>query len=256
VTHLGSDWRANLANWEELLHPRDKNGRFTDVADHPDIQVITRGGDGGLHASGAVLTGQAAHDAVPKGLYKRGTMTPEQRESLTEYETGWFMAINQFLRKDMWGNPGKSREEQDVNRIDTAMADSPLPQPVQGWRGLFLARNLFGDQLDGDLSGFSWHEKGYGSMTTNEDVVRTFTHGSPHPDATPAVGAVKMRVHVAAGVHALGTSTHTRGSKHNGPQAELTLEHDLVWKVVKDHGTDAEGTRLVDVTVTRPGSGT
>lgn len=200
----------------------------------------------------APLTGQAAHDAVPKGLFKRGTMTPHQRKALQVYETGWFQVINGFLRGKRWKDSDYAEEKRDVDRIDSAMAESELTSDIQGWRGLFNARSLFGDRFDNDLTGFSWHELGYGSMTTQESVTRTFLTGftdKENPDAKPVADAVKIKVTVAKGVQALETSTETKGSKANGPQAEITLQHDLSWKVVKDNGVDAEGVRHLEVEV-------
>jgi hypothetical protein len=199
-----------------------------------------------------VLQGQAAHDSVPKGLFKRGTMTPEQRKSLKTYESGWFVVINGFLRSVRWGEPDYADEERDVNRIDSAMDGSVLPEPIEGWRGLFNARSIFGDRFDNDLSGFAWEDKGYGSMTTDESIIRTFITGlkaDENPNAKPVPDSVKMKVRVSAGVKALETSTHTQGSEANGPQAEITLQRDLEWKVVKDNGKDAEGVRHLEVEV-------
>lgn len=198
------------------------------------------------------LSGEAAHEIVPKGLFKRGSMTPQQRKSLKTYESGWFMVINGFLRKKRQGDPDYAQEALDVERIDSAMEESVLPQAIEGWRGLFSSRVLFGDRLDKDLTGFSWRELGYGSITTNEDIVRTFITGFnnvENPNAKPVPDSVKMKVRVSAGVKALETSTHTKGSKENGPQAEITLQHDLDWKVVKDNGIDAEGVRQIEVEI-------
>lgn len=195
------------------------------------------------------LTGQQAHDSVPKGLFKRGTMNPAQRKSMKTYESGWFMVINGFLRRSRWGDPEYVDEERDVNNIDSAMGGSILPRDIQGWRGLFNARTIFGDSMDGDLTGFAWDDLGYGSMTTDEKIVRVFMSGSEDPGAKPVRDSVKMKVFVPVGVRGLETSTHTQGSEANGPQAEITLQRDLQWKVVKDHGIDPEGVRHIEVEV-------
>lgn len=201
------------------------------------------------------LSGDEAHAIVPKGLFKKGSMTPDQRSALKTYESGWFMVIQGFLRRKRWGQEDYQDEERYVNRIDSAMDESVLPQPIQAWRGLFSARTLFGDRLDKDLSGFSWKELGYSSVTTEEKIVNLFTSGSPDPNAKPVADSVKIKLHVSAGIKALETSTSTTGSKTNGPQAEITLQRDLKWTVVKDNGIDAQGVRLLEIQVDLPSAG-
>lgn len=282
-----------------------------------------------------VLTGDQAHDAVPKGLYKPGTMTAKQRKSLQTYETSWSMVINDFLRKKMWGDPDYAEEEQFIADIDSAMSESILPSDIEAWRGLFNARNVFGDRFDNDLTGFSWQELGYGSITTEEKITKVFFSAEtlddrirkayldiaqpgelaslsrlreklsdvPREDldakikemlftqkialesdpnriaitdrsraASIRLGGedlhfiniyenklnfdsenVRLKVLVEAGVQAVQTSTHTQGSKANGPQAEITLQRDAIWKVVKDHGIDSEGVRRLEVAISRAG---
>jgi hypothetical protein len=279
------------------------------------------------------LSGQAAHDIVPKGLLKRGSMTENQRRAVKTYETGWFTVINGFLRDKLWGDPDYKTEERDIGRMDSAMDESVLPQPIQTWRGIRNADRLFGDKIHQDLTGFSWQELGYGSTTTLESITDQFMlqarnddrirkaylqlSGNPGVpisladlrdklsdlsradldrfllqmnregliDLEPEVnrrrlddraraagillggenvhminiradnlkvqdlGNVKLKVHVSAGVKAIEVSTQTKGNKDNGPQAEIVLQHDLIWKVVKDHGTDPEGVRHLEVQV-------
>lgn len=196
------------------------------------------------------LTGEAAHASVPKGLFKRGTMTPQQRKSLQTYETGWFMVIQDVLRRKRMDDPDKADEVKHIANIDAAMDESILPQPIQTWRALFMSELLFGDRLKSDLTGFTWEELGYSSTTTNEAMTRVFMTGQPdNLNAKPVDNSVKMVVRVASGVKALETSTSTKGSKTNGPQSEITLQRDLVWKVVKDNGIDPEGVRHLEVEV-------
>lgn len=194
------------------------------------------------------LTGKAAHDVVPKGLFKRGSLTPEQRKAVQTYESGWFVVINGFLREERWGNPDDWREERDVNLIDSAMEASVLPQPIQTWRGMFRAKSLFGDRLDNDLTGFSWHEKGYGSTTSDRKVTELFNMADERQDPQYAGQNVVAKVFVAAGVRALEISTSEKGSPANGPQAEIALGRNTKWTVTKDGGY-VNGVREIEVTV-------
>jgi hypothetical protein len=188
------------------------------------------------------LTGQAAHDVVLKGLYKRGSLTPKQRKAAKIWETGWFMVINNLLRRDDLADPEYKSEVQTIAQLDSAYAESVLPAPIQTWRGMYSSRRLFGDRFDGDLTGFSWEEKGYSSTTTNEDIVNQFNLEGEAEN-------VKIRVTVDAGVQALEVSTETRGSADNGPQAEIALQRGLKWTIEKDNGYDDTGRRLLEVRV-------
>jgi len=121
------------------------------------------------------LTGQAALDAVPKGLFKRGSMTPKQREALKTYESGWFVVINNRMRD---GRPVEDaidrKDEATIALIKEAMEGSITESPIQGWRGMYRSQMLFGDRLGHDLTGFKWHDKGFGSITVNEKITDKF----------------------------------------------------------------------------------
>jgi hypothetical protein len=200
------------------------------------------------------LTGQAAHDVVPKGLFKRGSLTPKQRTELKQYESGWFVVLNAVLRRKLWDDPDYKRDVQTVQVLQGAVRESILPEPIQTWRGMFNARSVFGDSFDGNLEGFSWDDLGFGSTTTDESIVDLFNlKGEARTERMNA--DVKMKVSIPAGVGALETSTPTKGSKANGPQAEITLQDGLTWKVVKDHGINPEGVRELEVQVYPIGTG-
>lgn len=199
----------------------------------------------------SALTGEAAHSIVPKGLFKRGSLTPAQRKQLKVYESGWFAVINGFLRGgEKIEDTEDQRTSNTVDVIDEALDESILEQPIQTWRGMFRAKNLFGDRLDDDLTGFSWREFGYGSTTTDEDVTDKFMMDDERQDPQYAKQNVKMVVNVPAGVRALEISTSEKGSPANGPQAEIMLQRGMKWSVTKDHGYHPEkGYRLLEVTV-------
>jgi len=200
------------------------------------------------------LTGQAAHDVVPKGLFKRGSMTPKQRAELKTYSTGWFAVINGVLRGRRQKDPDYKREVETIKYIKEALDGSVLPEPIQTWRGMYNARRVFGESWDNDLTDFSWDDLGFGSTTTDEAIVDSFNLKTE--SVIPKwSGDVKMKVLVPAGVKALETSSRTKGSKENGPQAELTLQDGLTWKVVKDNGFNPEGVREIEVEVYPIGSG-
>lgn len=194
-------------------------------------------------------TGNAAHAIVPKGLFKEGTLTDEQARVLRLYETGGgFRAINSLMRS---GGVVQDRDDERtmhlVNVMDAAMANSILPEPIQTHRGMYRARRLFGDSVDGDLTGFKWQDQGYGSTTTEEDIARQFSPIRADPDSQKQT--VRMIVHVPAGIGALQISTDKKGSMANGAQAEICLQRNLFWTIIKDHGMHPDGYRLVEAKV-------
>lgn len=193
-----------------------------------------------------VLEGQAVHDMVKKGLYKRGSLDPKQRKALQTYETGWSLVINNWLRTDRPIDPLTAQIDaqtgRTVDQLDSAMKDSVLTSDIRVYRGTFRSDLVFGDSLSGNLEGFTWHEKGYGSTTTNIEVTKQF-------NAPGNEGNVLMTVKVSKGIKALEVSTWDKGSDTNGPQAEIMLQHDLQWRVVKDNGYDGNGVRQLEVEV-------
>lgn len=232
-------------DWDTIGESDPVEGRANPY--HDKLGKFSSGGHGG---HGEVLTGQEAHDSVPKGLYKEGTLTPEQTKAVKNYESGWFMVINNGLRN-------KNLNESDtktVQQIDSAMDGSELPKPIQTYRGMFAAKLVFGDSYDSDLSGFEWHDAGYGSTTTNKKLAKeTFTLNGAEVASPRLQGDVVMKVNVPAGMKALQLSSDTQGSKTNGPQSEITLQRGLKWKVVKDHGTSPENIRELEVEVSPSG---
>lgn len=186
------------------------------------------------------LTGDAAMDSVPKGLFKKGTLTGPQHQALATYETSYFRQINGSLRS----GEVAPVDQRMIDKIDSAMDESVLPEDVIVWRGMYTARQLFQDSFDGDLTGFEWRELGYSSTTTEESRARDFMVLS-----RPQRGNVKLRVRVPAGTKAVQLSTNTEGSRYNGPQAEVTLQRNVTWRIVKDHGVHPDGYRVLEAEV-------
>lgn len=229
------------------------NGDFDDEIERRTRENMARLGQpvGDIPASrsparGGVVIGKAVHDLVPRGLFKRGTLTSSQTKSLKTYETGWFMVINDWLRR-----PREPEDDEDlksakvVEDIREAMNDSKLTKDAQVWRGMFNARTVFGDAFDNDLTGFAWDDLAFGSTTTIDGFAKEFVsvNGKPVPNS------VVMKVFVPAGTKALQTSTHSEGSKDNGPQGEITLADGMTWSVTKDLGVASDGIRYLEVEV-------
>lgn len=168
--------------------------------------------------------------AVPKGLGKGGGLTAAERAGLYEYKSAFFQAINGQLRRSELG-PTVART---VGRIDQVMSSSQLRTNVQVWRGIANPQRLFGDALDRDMTGVSWHELAYTSTSTSSRFARDF--GIQGVGSTP----VLMRILVPG---------RTGAARLGADQAEVLLERGLRFRVTRDRGVSPDGYRLIDVEV-------
>jgi hypothetical protein len=217
------------------------NNDVTDVSNSSSAQATVH------------LTGDAAMDIVPKGLFKKDTLNAKQIKGIRAYETSEFRTVNEYLRSGKLIDPEATGNTGYVSRIvdamDSAHSESVLDQAIQVWRGMYTSRQLFQDSFDGDLTGFSWKELGYGSTTAKESVAHDFmvlTSENPKYKGQN----VKIRVNIPAGVKAVQISSSTEGSPTNGAQAEINLQRGLTWRITKDHGWHPDGYRLLDAEVT------
>jgi hypothetical protein len=191
--------------------------------------------------AGQPLGGQAALNSVPAWLpARRGQvrMSRPQRAALRDYESTYYTAINGQLRR---GDVDRYTQRR-VDRLDEVLTESRLPSDVQVARGITNASRLFGDRLDGDLTGMQWQEMAYTSTTVDRRQAELFTY--PGVDDTPKV---LMDIRVPAGIGGVVIS----GSP--GGQGEIMLERGLTMRVVRDRGIDGQGRRLLDVEVVPDG---
>lgn len=193
---------------------------------------------------GAALTGQAALDSapvsVPTGVGLEGT----ERDSLTTYIGSQYAVINGTLRDiDSPGGrmvtPDDAQIDAWVADMDAAMNRSVLPGDVISYRGVQFARTMWGDRIDGDMTGLTWRESAYVSTSTSEDVIGDFARGND---------AVKMRIMSPAGTRAVQMSGE-RDSQGRADEAELLIARGYELRVTADRGKDEQGVRHIDVEV-------
>lgn len=162
--------------------------------------------------------------------------TKRAQRALRAYGTASF-EINASLRGEPVETPVFPPEQTagHIEAIDDLMAASRTTEPMEQWRGLRFARQMFGDRLDGDLTGMEWSEGAYVSTSSDMGVSQHFaTHGQ---------GGMLMRVLVPEGVGAAQV-------KDSRGEAEALLERGLRLRIVADHGWQPGwGYRLVDVEV-------
>jgi hypothetical protein len=107
---------------------------------------------------------------------------------------------------------------------------------------------LFENNLDNDLTDFTWLEKGYSSTTTEDSIANSYL-ALDQDDPFYKGQSVKIIARVSAGTKVVEISTSTEGSAANGPQAELCLQRGMKWRIVKDHGMHPDGYRLLEAEV-------
>jgi SPP1 gp7 family putative phage head morphogenesis protein len=190
------------------------------------------------------LSGAAALDSVRTGLIRRGSLTPKQRKAWREYESSFFVFINNYLRRGRKDVDGKQDARTDgiIAQMDPTF--QPLGQDVDVFRGIFRARRLFGGSLDGDLGGFEWTEDGYSSTSVDEQMSREFALSADSADDERIV----MRTRVSRGIGASAVSD----TRAKGGQGEIALQRGVQWKIIRDLGTDPTGVRYLEAEVTLP----
>lgn len=193
----------------------------------------------------AAASNERALGATPAGLPRQSgapTLSRQQRAALRDYESSFYYAINGQLRRDEVGTLVGRR----VAHIDQVMALSRTSAEIAAWRGISNAGRLFGDRLGGNLTGFTWTERAYGSTTVDRRIAESFTY--PGVDETPKV---LMRILVPRGTGAARISGMGSGLS-GGPQAEVLLQRGLRMRVVADRGMSPAGYRMLDVEVIAP----
>ena len=188
-------------------------------------------------AAAKAAKGGPALDAVP---YKRGALPRTARvgnttageidDALSDYSQGYWMGINQSLRK---GNLDDPRWADRIRNIDAGMTDSATRTEILVTRGVQKPGEIFGDGwLSRDLAGFEWIDRGFVSTTANVGLTgRTFFTGT---------SGARLRLLVPKG---------TRAAVINDVgETELLLNRGLSFRVVRDRGV-VDGIRHLDVEI-------
>jgi hypothetical protein len=188
-----------------------------------------------------VVGDEAALAEAPFGLGRKGgrpaEFTDDMARAVNTYTGAEYAAINATLR----GLPlpyGYTTEDVagTISGLEDAFGASKLTADVLAWRGMLNGKGVFGAALDGNLTGFSWLEEGYGSTSALEKRAKNFAGKSGN--------GVMMRMFIPSGTGAIEAS----GAQL---EAELLLQSKLKATVVADHGVGPDGIRYLDVEVSR-----
>ena len=233
VDRLVADETGDEPEVERDPEPTPTPGR-TEAPATDDTNPPNTGNPAG--PAGESTSGQDALAAAPIGLHRDDAdLTREQQTSLAEYQDGYrpgYKGINAALRD---GNPDAATQAW-VDGIDSAMTASPLTADVTTWRGIRDARTMFGNRVDGDLTGMEWREDAYVSTTADEAATAPFSQ-------TSAASPLRMRIVTPAGTSAVDLSDPDDPS-----EAELLLDRGHTFKVAADRGV-IDGVRHLDVQV-------
>ncbi len=229
---LGRDLTMTVSSVEKLgsgrydVHLTVKPAAAGKAADHKKVRPKT-----------VPLTGDAALGAAPVSLAGLPNTSEgrKARKALNYYTGADYARVNNTLRgvTPPYGTDPKE-VARNVSVLDETMAGSALTKDVVTYRGLTSARTMFGDRVDGDLTGVQWREDAYLSTTADDKTARNFATGDS--SAVPMM----MTITVPAGVPAVSIA---------GPESELLVGRGQNLRVVKDSGLDSRGYRQVEVEV-------
>lgn len=175
-----------------------------------------------------VATGRDVPDVVPLSRNSK-SLTAAERDALDVYKGTLFDDVNRVLRAAGSKVRGLLSSQRRVDRLiatlDGLMSRSRLQRSAELWRGVEAkaTRRLFGDRIDGDLTGFTWTERSYASTSFESEQGVLFARlDSEQPEA---VGVV-LRVVTPEGT----------GGVYMLSEGEILLQRDLTMRIARDHG--------------------
>lgn len=150
------------------------------------------------------------------------------------------------------GNHSPHSDNEDlrntIHQMDAGMDAHHLDHSIVTTRVISNPAAALGSHYtEGDLSGLTWKEHGFVSTHTGtdwhtEDQIIRLHGGADNMYSNKYLPTVTMRILVPRGAHALN-------GQHN--ESEVILDRGQTFRVVKDHGIDANmyNTRRIDVEV-------
>lgn len=199
-------------------------------------------------AKGKAKTGKDALAAAPLDITSEKLRVngdpgiDTERDILRTYKGVGYTPTNNYLHEG-----SGSFYRPTIEKMDSALGKSKLKADVVTYRGVKDPRAMFGDRVDGDLTGLEWVDNRYLSTSADERIADGFAErtGSDEP-------GMVMNIRVPKGAPMIRLSDMApAGAKIDSttPEAELLGGRGWKLRMVADHGTDSKGIRRVDVEV-------
>jgi len=242
----GLDSLLDVSGWNAAnpLHPKDETGRWS--------ERLPLTGKEALRAAPAFLDDDGLGSLNPE--HKQGHIawseghdpgwseqdSARRVSAMEEYRGADFRNINRKLRGVHFEGTGGSKSDYLLGvegyhkRLDALIEDldaltrhSRLTDDVVVLRGTETGRGVFGDALNGDLTGFEWDEGAFVSTSADPAIVEYFT-----------IAGLTLEIHVPRGTGAivLSKDEYDRGWRQESGESEMLLERGLRFKVVSDTG--------------------
>lgn len=163
------------------------------------------------------------------------------RDYVLQYKGVAYATTNKYLRE---GSGPFLRPQ--IEAIDRSIAKSRLTEDVHVLRGVKNPRSIFGDLIDGDLTGLEWTDDAYLSTTTDRRISDGFAERTDSPD-----GGLVITMRVPKGAAMLRLSDFAPDSEtisSTSAEAELLGGRGWTMRIVKDNGKIG-GLRRIDVEV-------
>jgi hypothetical protein len=163
------------------------------------------------------------------------------RDQIIQYKGVAYSPTNNYLR---FGSGSFLRS--NIEAIDRSINKSRLTEDVFVLRGVKDPRAVFGEHINGDLTGLEWTDDAYLSTTADPRISDGFARRTKSPD-----GGLVMRMRVPKGAPMLRLSDLAPDDeKIDSTSAEAELLGGRGWtlRIVKDNGK-IDGLRNVEVEV-------
>lgn len=180
------------------------------------------------------LSGRDAWNTAPRS-------SGRAEQAAATYAGDSYREINEWMRsttkQDRYGDPlyEYTGMREDIRALRQGIANSPLAQDTQVWRGVgSLGRMLPGIVTSDSLEGLEWEDRAFVSTTVNESVLGRFA-------APQFYDSARLRVLLPKGTGAVREGEWDY-------EAELILGPGTRFRVVKDNGL-VDNVRQLDVEV-------
>lgn len=196
----------------------------------------SRPGSGSWDTTDAVMTMSSIDDYQQNGFVVNAILREGRVPKATEFDSD---GVGQAYA-------GRSAYE----GLTSAMASKKtrLSDDIVVERGIRNPRNVFGDDWSdgGGNEGLTWDDAGFVSTTTSSAVSKHFSSAAHegHIEGTPVVA----KMYVPKGTNALRFGEHGSNPEYDW-EKEVVLDRGMRYRIMNDHGLDAEGVHHVDVEV-------